>query len=114
MGGALKKVVIIFQVIVFLIFLAKVITMADGFRKFAGGDESMVSMSQAMAQTPVAPAVQSPRDGQSSPRDVLSVPLTKERTLEEALQAKLQHLEQREEFLKKEEQRLLALKLELS
>ena len=40
--------------------------------------------------------------------------MTKERTLEEALQAKLQNLEQREEFLKKEEQRLLALKLELT
>jgi flagellar motility protein MotE (MotC chaperone) len=115
MGGVLKKVVIAFQVMVLLIFLAKVITMADGFRKFAGSYGTMASMSQAMAQTPVAPAAQpAPRDVQSPPRDVLGEPLTKERTLEEALQAKLQNLEQREELLKKEEQRLLALKLELT
>jgi flagellar motility protein MotE (MotC chaperone) len=40
--------------------------------------------------------------------------LTKERTLETALQAKLQQLEQREGLLKTEEQRLLALRLELT
>ena len=107
----MKKVVITFQIMVLLIFLAKVITMADGFRKFAGS----YGTSQAMAQTQAIPAVQpAPRAVQPSPRDVLSEPLTKERTLEEALQAKLQNLEQREAFLKKEEQRLLALKLELT
>jgi flagellar motility protein MotE (MotC chaperone) len=115
MGGVLKKVVIAFQVMVLVVFVAKVITMADGFRKFAGSYGTMASMSQAMAQTPIAPAAQpAPRDVQSPPRDVLSEPLTRERTLEEALQAKLQNLEQREELLKKEEQRLLALKLELT
>ena len=68
-----------------------------------------------MAQTQAISAVQptSPRCA-AFPRDVLSEPLTKERTLEEALQAKLQNLEQREEFLKKEEQRLLGLNLELT
>ncbi len=111
----MKKVVITFQIMVLLIFLAKVITMADGFRKFAGSYGAMASTSQAMAQTQAIPAVQpAPRAVQPSPRDVLSEPLTKERTLEEALQAKLQNLEQREAFLKKEEQRLLALKLELT
>ncbi len=111
----MKRVVIAFQVMVLFIFLAKIITMVDGFRKFAGSYGTMASTSQAMAQTPAAPAVQPPpRDVQPPPRDMLSEPLTKERTLEEALQAKLQNLEQREEFLKKEEQRLLALKLELT
>jgi flagellar motility protein MotE (MotC chaperone) len=115
MGGVLKRVVIALQVIVLFIFLAKVITTADGFRKFAGSYGTMASTSQAMAQTPAVPAAQPPsRDVQPPPRDVLSEPLTKERTLEEALQAKMQNLEQREEFLKKEEQRLLALKLELT
>jgi len=115
MGGVLKKVVIAFQVVVVFIFVAKVITMADGFRKFSGSYGTLTSMGQAMAQTPVAPAVQpASRAVQSPPRDVLSEPLTKERTLEEALQAKLQKLEQRDAFLKKEEQRLLALKLELA
>ena len=115
MGGVLKKVVIALQVTVLFIFLAKVITMVDGYHKFSGSYATMASVSQAMAQTPAVPAVQPPpRDVQLPPRDVLSEPLTKERTLEEALQAKLQNLEQREEFLKKEEQRLLALKLELT
>jgi flagellar motility protein MotE (MotC chaperone) len=115
MGGVLKRVVIALQVIVLFIFLAKVITTADGFRKFAGSYGTMASTSQAMAQTPAVPAVQPPSRGvQPPPRDVLSEPLTKERSLEEALQAKLQNLEQREELLKKEEQRLLALKLELT
>jgi len=111
----LKRVVIALQVIVLFIFLAKVITTADGFRKFAGSYGTMASTSQAMAQTPAVPAVQPPsRGAQPPPRDVLGEPLTKERSLEEALQAKLQNLEQREELLKKEEQRLLALKLELT
>jgi flagellar motility protein MotE (MotC chaperone) len=89
--------------------------MADGFRKFSGGYATIASVNQAMAQTPAVPAIQpSPRDLQHPPRDVLGESLTKERTLEEALQAKLQNLEQREEVLKKEEQRLLALKLELT
>lgn len=111
----MKKVVITIQIMVLLIFLAKVITMADGFSKFAGGYGTMASTSQAMAQTPTVPVAQpAPRAVQPPPRDVLSEPLTKERSLEEALQAKLQNLEQREAFLKKEEQRLLALKLELT
>ena len=111
----MKRVVIALQVIVLFIFLAKVITTADGFRKFAGSYGTMASTSQAMAQTPAVPAVQAPsRGAQPPPRDVLGEPLTKERSLEEALQAKLQNLEQREELLKKEEQRLLALKLELT
>jgi flagellar motility protein MotE (MotC chaperone) len=115
MGGVLKKVVIALQVMVLVIFLAKVITMADGFRRFTGSYASMASMSQAMAQTSTAPAVQqAPREVPQPPRDVLSDPLIKERTLEEALQTKLQNLEQREEYLKREEQRLLALKLELT
>lgn len=115
MGGALKKVVITFQVMVLFIFLAKVLTMTDGFHKFAGSYGTIASTGQAMAQTPAVPVVQpAPSTVQSPPRDVLSEPLTKERTLEQALQAKLQNLEQREAFLKKEEQRLLALKLELT
>jgi flagellar motility protein MotE (MotC chaperone) len=115
MGGVVKKVVIAIQVMVLFIFLAKVITTVDGFRKFSGSYATMASVNQAMAQTPAVPAVQSsPRDVQLPPRDVLGEPLTKERTLEEALQAKMQNLEQREEGLKKEEQRLLALKLELT
>jgi flagellar motility protein MotE (MotC chaperone) len=115
MGGVLKRVVIALQVIVLFIFLAKVITTADGFRKFAGSYGTMASTSQAMAQTSAVPAAQPPsRDVQPPPRDVLNEPLTKERTLEDALQAKMQNLEQREEFLKKEEQRLLALKLDLA
>lgn len=111
----MKRVVIALQVLVLVVFLAKVITTADGFRRFAGSYGQMASSGEALAQTPAAPAAQSPsRDGQPPVRDVLSEPLTKERTLEEALQAKIRDLEQREEVLKKEEQRLLALKHELA
>ncbi|MHB8770895.1 MAG: MotE family protein [Syntrophales bacterium] len=111
----MKRVVIALQVLVLVVFLAKVITTADGFRRFAGSYGQMASIGQAMAQTPAPPVAQSPsRDVQPPVRDVLNEPLTKERTLEEALQAKLRDLEQREEVLKKEEQRLLALKLELA
>ncbi len=111
----MKRVVIALQVLVLAVFLAKVVTTADGFRRFAGSYGQMASPGEALAQTPAAPAAQSPsRDGQPPVRDVLSEPLTKERTLEEALQAKIRDLEQREEVLKKEAQRLLALKLELA
>jgi flagellar motility protein MotE (MotC chaperone) len=111
----LKKIVIALQVLVLLMFLAKVITLVDGFRNLSGGYGAMASVSQALAQTPAVPAVQPPSRAVQPPApDALSEPFAKERTLEGALQAKLQNLEQREEFLKKEEQRILALKLELT
>jgi flagellar motility protein MotE (MotC chaperone) len=108
MGGILKKNIAIFQVMVLLIFVIKISAMVDGVEKYTGVDKILVTPGLAMAQTSGAAAMQ------SSPRDILSDPLTKERTLETALQAKLQQLEQREGFLKTEEQRLLTLKLELT
>jgi flagellar motility protein MotE (MotC chaperone) len=110
MGGILKKIVVIFQVMVVLIFLVKISTMVEGVEQYTGVDKTLVTPSLAMAQTSVAAAAAV----QPSPRDILGDPLTKERTLETALQAKLQQLEQREGFLKTEEQRLLTLKLELT
>ena len=104
----MKKIVVIFQVMVLLIFFVKISAMVDGVEKYTGVDQTLVTASLAMAQTSGAAAIQPP------PRDILSDPLTKERTLETALQAKLQQLEQREGFLKTEEQRLLTLKLELT
>jgi flagellar motility protein MotE (MotC chaperone) len=84
--------------------------MVEGVEQYTGVDKTLVTPSLAMAQTSVAAAAAV----QPSPRDILGDPLTKERTLETALQAKLQQLEQREGFLKTEEQRLLTLKLELT
>ncbi|MHB8907982.1 MAG: MotE family protein [Syntrophales bacterium] len=104
----MKKVIVILQVMVLVIFLVKVITMVDGVEIYTGIDKTLVTPNSAMAETPAV------RVTQPSPRDILSDPLTKERTLETALQAKLQQLEQREGLLKTEEQRLLALKLELT
>jgi len=104
----LKKIVVIFQVTVFIFFLVKIGAMVDGAEIYTGIDKTLATPNSAMAQTTVA------RVAQPSPRDILSDPLTKERTLETALQAKLQQLEQREGLLKTEEQRLLALRLELT
>lgn len=104
----MKKIVVIFQVMVLLIFVVKISAMVGGVEKYTGVDKPLVTASSAMAQTSGAVTMQ------PSPRDMLSDPLTKERTLETALQAKLQQLEQREGFLKTEEQRLLTLKLELT
>lgn len=104
----MKKIVVIFQVMVFIFFLVKISAMVDGAEIYAGIDKTLATPNSAMAQTTVA------RVAQPSPRDILSDPLTKERTLETALQAKLQQLEQREGLLKTEEQRLLALRLELT
>jgi flagellar motility protein MotE (MotC chaperone) len=109
MGEILKKFVVIFQIIVVLIFLVKISAMVDGAEKYTGLDKTLIMPSLAMAQTLGAAAAVQP-----TPIDVLSDPLTKERTLETVLQAKLQQLEQREGFLKTEEQRLLTLKLELT
>ncbi|MHB9099635.1 MAG: MotE family protein [Syntrophales bacterium] len=104
----MKKIVVIFQIIVVLIFLVKISTMVDGVEKYTGMNKTLVTPNSAMAQTSGTGVMQ------PSPRDVLSDPLAKERTLETALQAKLQQLEQREGLLKTEEQRLLTLKLELT
>jgi flagellar motility protein MotE (MotC chaperone) len=104
----LKKIVVIFQIMVVLVFVVKISAMVDGVEKYTGIDETLVTPNSAMAQTSGAGVMQ------SSPRDVLSDPLAKERTLEMALQAKLQQLEQREGLLKTEEQRLLTLKMELT
>jgi len=108
MGGVVKKIVIIVQVMVLCLFLVKIFGVAGIFQTTAGSGEAVASVSQAIAQTSSAPAVP------VTPRDVLTEPLTKERSLEEALRVKLQQLEQREELLKKEEQRLVTLKQELS
>ena len=111
----MKRIVIALQILVLVIFLVKAVTTADGFRRFTGSTGMIVSPGEAMAQTPAVPVAQpASRDVPPPVRDVLSEPLTKERSLEEALQAKLRDLEQREEVLKKEEQRLLALKNELA
>jgi flagellar motility protein MotE (MotC chaperone) len=104
----LKKVIAGFQIVILLMFLAKIAAIVEGVRQTAGDGEGFVSAGVALAQTPVASVVQKP------PRDVVGDSLTKERSLETALQAKLQLLEQREESLKAEEQRLLALKRELT
>ncbi len=105
----MKKIVVIIQIMVFFFFLVKIITMIDGVEKYTGMEKALVTPGVAMAQTSGVGAVLQP-----SPRDVLIDPLTKERTLETALQAKLQQLEQREGLLKTEEQRLLTLKTELT
>jgi flagellar motility protein MotE (MotC chaperone) len=104
----LKKIIIVFQIMVLVIFLVKISAMVEGIEKYTGVDKTFAAPNSAMAQTPSADIMQ------PFPRDVLSDPLTKERTLETALQAKLQQLEQREGSLKTEEQRLLTLKLELT
>jgi flagellar motility protein MotE (MotC chaperone) len=104
----LKKVVVIFQIIVGLVFLVKISAMVGCAEKYIGMDETFVTPNSAMAQTSGSGVMQ------PSPRDVLSDPLVKERTLETALQAKLQQLEQRENSIKTEEQRLLTLKMELT
>jgi flagellar motility protein MotE (MotC chaperone) len=103
-----KKVVVGLQIAVVLMFLAKGIAVVEGFRHTGGEGENVMASSVAIAQTPVVSVVP------QSPRDVVTDALTKERTLEKALQAKLQLLEQREEFLKTEEQRLQVLKRELT
>lgn len=111
----MKRIVIALQVLVLVAFVVKAVTTADGFRRFTRGTGMIVSPGEAMAQTPAVTVAQpASRDAQPPVRDALSEPLTKERSLEEALQAKLRDLEQREEVLKKEEQRLLALKNELA
>ncbi len=104
----MKKSVVIVQVIVVIIFVVKIGAMIGGVETYAGVDTALVTPGVATAQTSGTAALQPPS------RDVLSDPLTKERTLETALQAKLQQLEQRESLLKTEEQRLLALKTELT
>ena len=104
----MKKIVVILQIMVLIIFVIKISAMVDGIGRYTGLDKTVGEPNLAMAQTPGATVVQ------PSPRDILSDPLAKERTLETALQAKLQQLEQREGFLKTEEQRLLTLKLELT
>ncbi len=104
----MKKSIVILQVVVVLIFLVKISAMVEGVEQYAGLNRTLGTPGTAIAQTSGAAVVQ------PTPRDVLSDPLLKERTLEMALQAKLQQLEQREGGLKTEEQRLLTLKAELT
>ncbi len=104
----MKRAIVCFQIVVLLMFLGKIVATVESLRGTAEDGENMMTSSVAMAQTPAVPVVQQP------PRDIVDDSLKKERSLETALQAKLQHLEQREELLKTEEQRLLALKRELT
>jgi flagellar motility protein MotE (MotC chaperone) len=104
----LKRAIVCFQIVVLLMFLGKIVASVGSLRATADDGENMMTSSVAMAQTPAVPVVQQP------PRDIVDDSLKKERSLETALQAKLHLLEQREDLLKTEEQRLLALKRELS
>lgn len=99
----MKRAVIIGQILVLGLFAVKVIGAGGILQAASSGRENRVP-AQTQAPQPVAPAVPV-----AFPEDTLA----KERSLEEALRAKLRQLEQREEALKKEEQRLVLLKQEI-
>lgn len=99
----MKRAIIIGQIAVLCLFAVKVIGAGGILQAAAAGRESRPAAAP-QAAPPSRPAV---------PAEIQDDGLARERSLEEALRAKLRQLEQREEALKKEEQRLALLKQEI-
>jgi flagellar motility protein MotE (MotC chaperone) len=121
----MKKFIIIIEVILLILILAKVTSVFGLLKKADTASETSLITSQAMAQqSPEAKPVTvvpvaGPASGvQSVPavkeKDTLDESLTKQRDLAAVLQAKKIELDNRENTLRAEEQRLLTLRKEIT
>jgi len=102
----MKKIIVITQFIVLLIFLAKIVALGEVMKKPAAATppaavQGAPADSSAKAAPPEAKSATA-ADGLAKPRDLFT-----------SLEAKKNDLDKREQFLRAEEQRLLLLKKEI-
>jgi flagellar motility protein MotE (MotC chaperone) len=113
----MKKILIVIQVVIVVLVLAKVASVVGLSRKTDIGTTSSFITSQAMAQQTPATPVSANSSAVSPVEDVTQVKetgLSKERDLAAALLAKKTELDNRENTLRTEEQHLLTLRKEIT
>src|SRR3989304_4335593 len=102
----MKKFMIVLQIFVALLFIVKIVALAEVAQKTAPDSAATGAPKRAAAETPhqnvATSARESTDDGLSKSRDLLK-----------SLEARKEKLEKKEHFLKSEEQRLLLLKKEI-
>ena len=103
----MKKLILLCQVIVILLFLVRIAAVGGLMEKFWGTDVPLFSVNRAMATSPGGGNYRPPI------RDVLEDDLQKERNLVASLKAKEADLARRENLLREEGQRLASLKREI-
>ncbi len=101
----MKKVFYVFQVFILMIFIVKIMSLCGLIQFLETPRHSIFSENRAMAESPrQAPAV----------KDVLDDELAQPRSLLNALQNRQKELDERENSLRMEEQKLLSLKKEIT
>ena len=120
----MKKFIIVVEIMLLLLILAKVTSVFGLLKKTDISSETSLITTQAMAQQPTetkAAAVSAPLPASSvqstvvpKEKDTLDENLIKQRDLAAALLAKKIELDNRENALRAEEQRLLALRKEIT
>lgn len=112
----MKKLIIVIQVIVLVLIIVKIASFVDFFKKADTGPVSSLITSQALAEQPAA--AQKPSVSSASPvpqpKETADDNLSKQRDLASALLTKKIELDNRENTLRAEEQRLLVLRKEIT
>ena len=102
----MKKTIVVLQVIVLLLFVAKIAALGEILKNPNAANTSSGPEKRLITETPakgvLSPATNGTSDDLEKPRDILT-----------ALEKKKKELEQREILLKSEEQRIAALKKEI-
>ena len=102
----MKKTIVVLQVIVLLLFVAKIAALGEILKNPNAANTSSGPEKRLITETPakgvLSPATDGTSDDLEKPRDILT-----------ALEKKKKELEQREILLKSEEQRIAALKKEI-
>jgi len=102
----MKKFMIVLQIFVALLFIVKIVALAEVAQKTAPDSAATGAPKRAAAETP-------PPNVATSARESTDDGLSKSRDLLKSLEARKEKLEKKEHFLKSEEQRLLLLKKEI-
>ena len=116
----MKKLLIVIQVVILILVLAKVASVVGFIKKSDVLPVSSLITSQALAQqpaatpAPAAASVTAPVAPAQPVKEALDNSLSKERDLATALLAKKNELDTRENTVRTEEQRLLALRREIT
>jgi flagellar motility protein MotE (MotC chaperone) len=102
----MKKCMIVFQIAIFLFFVVKIAAIGGILQNPLSQNTVSAAEKRQTPETPVKGVA-------SSASDATDDSLAKPRSILTALETKKKELEQREQFLRSEEQRLLALKKEI-
>jgi flagellar motility protein MotE (MotC chaperone) len=113
----MKKILIVIQVVIMVLVIAKVLSVIGFIKKKDIIPEAFFITNHALAQQPAASSVSAPTSPAQSPKPPKELNydnLSKQRDLATALSAKKTELDNRENILRAEEQRLLTLRKEIT